>query len=485
MNKELRRVSLVVLAMFAALLISTTTIQVFQSDALGKDPRNTRTRLDSYAMERGQIILSDGTVLAQSTKSDDEFRWQRSYPQNSLYSGVTGYFNPVLGSTGIENATNEYLSGTSNSQFLSDLARIVSGQEPKGDAVELTLNPAAQKAAADALGTRRGAVVAIEPSTGRILANYTSPGYDPNQLATNNIEQAKANYATLNADPLTPLINRAQSGNLNPPGSTFKIVVAAAALASGKYTAESEFPNPLYYELPGSSSRVYNFTRAKCGSGDTVTLAEAIRQSCNVPMAELGVELGDDAIREMAEKFGFNQKLSIPTNVQSSVYPENPDPAQTALTAFGQGDVRTSPLQMAMVSAAIGNSGVLRQPTLVSRVLGSNLDVVKTFDAETLATALTPEVASELTKIMVAGVASGQANNARIEGVDVAGKTGTAQNGENDPYTLWFTGFAPAVNPEVAVAVVVENDADLGHHSSGNTIASPIAKKVIEAVLNK
>lgn len=471
--------------MFMALLVSTTIIQMFQAEALAKDERNTRVRLDGYAMERGQIILADGTVLAQSQPSTDEFKWQRSYAQSNLYSNVTGYYNPVLGSTGIESVMNEYLSGTSNSQFFSELSRIISGQKPKGDAVELSLDPRVQQAAADALGTRRGAVVAIEPATGRILANYTSPGFDANSIATNNTEAARKAYADLEANPLTPLINRAQSGNLNPPGSTFKIVVAAAALASGKYTAESEFPNTVTFTLPGSSSQVYNFTRGKCGPGDTVTLAEAIRLSCNVPMAELGVALGDKAIRDMAEKFGFNTKLAIPTPTQPSVYPLTPDPAQTALSAFGQGDVRASPLQMAMVSAAIGNGGVLMKPSLVDRVVGTNLAVVKSFDAETLATALTPEVAKEMTRIMVAGVASGQANNARIEGVDVAGKTGTAQNGVNDPYTLWFTGFAPAVNPEVAVAVVVENDANLGHHSSGNVISSPIAKKVIEAVLNK
>lgn len=485
MHKELRRVGVVVVGMFAALFISTTLIQAVQADNLAKDSRNTRILNDSYQIERGPIVLADGTVIAESVPSDDQFRFQRSYPQGSLYSGVTGYFNPVQGATGIEYAMNDYLSGTSNSQFLADLGRIFDGQPQRGSRVELSLDSTVQQAASDALGDLRGAVVAIEPQTGRILAMVTSPGFDPNGMAAHDNSAVTSLYNELIADPQDPLINRAISGNLNPPGSSFKVVVAAAALASGNYTPESEFDNPESLTLPGTNTRVYNFTRGKCGPGDTVTLAEAIRQSCNVPLAELGMALGADALREQAEKFGFNQKLSIPLAVEPSVYPKDGNVPNTAMSAFGQWDVRTSPLQMAMVSAAIANGGELKKPSLVDRVIGPNLEVVKTFDSETLNNAVTPEVATQLTQIMVAGVATGQANNARIDGVDVAGKTGTAENGNNEPYSLWFTGFAPAENPRVAVAVVVENDANLGYHTSGNRISSPIAKKVIEAVLNK
>ncbi|GAB3615604.1 penicillin-binding transpeptidase domain-containing protein [Okibacterium endophyticum] len=484
MNKELKRVGFVVLAMFLALFGSTTIIQVVQADALIGDARNTRALYQSYDTERG-AILADGQVIAQSVPTGDEFVFQREYPLGELYAAVTGYYNPTQGSMGIEQSMNEYLSGSSNSQFFDTINRIIAGQPPKGAAVELTIDPVVQQAAWDALGDLQGAVVAIEPSTGRILAMVSKPTYDPNVLATHNIPQMVETYKALNADPLHPLINRAIGGDLNPPGSTFKVVVAAAALASGDYTPDSQFANPAQLRLPGTNSIVTNFTRGTCGSGETVTLAEAIRLSCNIPMAELAMELGDDAIREMADKFGFNQSMDIPTTTEASIYPPGLDEPQTGLTGFGQWEVRASPLQMALVSAGIANGGTLMQPTLVDEVIGSNLQPLLQHEPSVLSEVLDEDVALDLTAMMVAGVESGQASNARIEGVDVAGKTGTAENGESNPYTLWFTGFAPAENPEVAVAVVVENDANLGHHSYGDAIASPIAKTVIEAVLNK
>ncbi|MBG6237601.1 peptidoglycan glycosyltransferase [Mycetocola sp. CAN_C7] len=484
MNRELKRVSVVILVMFLALFGSTTVIQAFQADALQLDARNTRALYDSYDTERGPI-LAGSTVIAQSVPTGDRFVFQREYPEGALYAPVTGYFNPTQGSAGIEQYMNDYLSGTSNSQFLDGINRIVAGQAPKGAAVEVTIDPTVQQAAFDALGDRQGAVVAVEPSTGRILAMVSTPTYDPNLLASHDAQSVISTYAALEDDPLTPLINRATGGNMNPPGSTFKIVVAAAAIASGEYTPESTFDNPASLTLPGSSAVVYNWTRTTCGPGETVTLAEAIRQSCNIPLAELGMELGDEALREQAEKFGFNSEMALPTPTGVSVYPSDLDEAQTGLSAFGQFEVRASPLQMALVSAGIANDGTVMQPTLVDRVTGRNLEVLKTFEPQVMSEALTEEQCVPLTDMMVEGVAVGQSNGARIEGVDVAGKTGTAQNGTDEPYSLWFTGFAPAENPEVAVAVVVENDGNLGRHSSGNIVAAPIAKKVIEAVLNK
>jgi peptidoglycan glycosyltransferase len=485
MNRELRRLSVVVLAMFLALFGSTTVIQVIQAEALTKDARNTRALYDSYNVERGAILASDGTVVAQSVPTGDKYVYQRQYPQGDLYSAVTGYYNPTQGTTGIERSMNEYLSGTSNTQFFDTLNRIVAGQAPRGAAVELTIDPAVQKTASDALGDRRGAVVAMNPKTGKILAMVTSPDYDPNTLASHDTKQVLEQYRALTDDPLQPLINRAIQGNMNPPGSTFKLVVVSAALSTGDYTPETELPNPVSYTLPGTSTEVFNFTRGACGPGDTVTIAEALRQSCNVPMAELGIKLGDDTIRAEAEKFGFNSGFDIPTTVQRSVYPDNLNAPQTGLSAFGQSDVRATPMQMAMVSAGIANGGNVMNPSLVDRVVGRNFEALQTFEPSVKSTAISEDVAKQMTQMMIANVDTGQANNARIEGVDVAGKTGTAQNGDNDPYTLWFTGFAPAANPEVAVAVVVENDGNLGRHSSGNIVASPIAKKVMEAVLNK
>ncbi|MET1051950.1 MAG: penicillin-binding transpeptidase domain-containing protein [Mycetocola sp.] len=489
MNRELKRVSAVVLVMFLALFGSTTVIQAFQADALRLDARNTRALYDSYDTERGPI-LAGSTVIAESVPTGDQFVFQRQYPQGELYAPVTGFFNPTQGSAGLEQYMNDYLSGTSNSQFLDGINRIVAGQAPKGAAVEVTIDPVVQEAAFEALGDRQGAVVAIEPSTGRILAMVSTPTYDPNSLASHDSKSVISTYAALEDDPLDPLVNRATSGDMNPPGSSFKVIVAAAALASGDYTPESTFDNPASLKLPGSDAVVNNFTRSTCGPGDTVTLAEALRQSCNIPFAELGMELGDDALREQAEKFGFNSEMALPTPTGISVYPSDLDAAQTGLTSFGQFEVRATPLQMALVSAGIANDGTVMQPTLVDQVTGRNLEVLKSFEPQVMSEALTEEQCVPLTEMMISAVSDGQSNGARIEGVDVAGKTGTAQNGTSEsgadePYSLWFTGFAPAENPEVAVAVVVENDGNLGRHSSGNIVASPIAKKVIEAVLNK
>lgn len=484
MNKQLKRISIVVLAMFTALVVSTTLIQVFQADRLAADGRNTRTLYDSYGVERGPILAGD-TVIAKSEPSNDQYEFKRNYPDGKLYSPITGYFNQTQGSSGLEKSMNDYLSGTSNTQFLDSLNRIVTDQPPAGAAVETSIDPKVQQAAGEALGDLQGAIVAMEPSTGRILAMTTSPDYDPNRLASHNSDDVIAAYNELVNEPSQPLINRATGGNLNPPGSTFKIVVAAAAFASGDYTPDSTLPNPQSLTLPGSSATVYNWTRTTCGSGDTVTIREAIRQSCNVPLAELGMKLGDDTIKAMAEQLGFNQAFELPTETTASSYPNTNSEAETGLSAFGQMNVRATPLQMALVSAAIANKGKLMTPTLVDRVTGSNLQALETTTPSQFSEAFTPEVAEMLNEVMVNGVANGQSSNAKIEGVDVAGKTGTAQNGDDNPYTLWFTGFAPANDPKVAVAVVIENDANLGYHSSGNIVAAPIAKKVIEAVLNK
>ncbi len=484
MTKELRRLSIVMLFMFIALFASTSFIQVVQADALAQNGNNKRTQLDSYEIQRGAIIV-DGVTIASSVPSDDRYQYQRVYADAPMWAPVTGYFNAALDSrTGIEQALNADLSGTGSSAFLSEIDRILSGQPQQGYNVELSLDAAAQKAAYDALGSMKGAVVAIEPSTGRILALVSTPGFDTNLLATHDADAANATYDQLSDDPLKPLSNRAIAGDLNPPGSTFKLVVAAAAYASGEYSPDSTLPNPVTYTLPGSSNRVSNAWGGTCGPGETVSIAEAIRLSCNIPMAELAVELGDDAIREMAEKFGYNRSFDIPLTSTPSSYPRALDDAQTALSGFGQGQVTATPLQIAMISAGIANDGVVMNPRMVDQVIGDDLSVVRSGEDSEFGRALESDVADEVTEAMVASVSTGAAQGARIDGIDVAGKTGTAENG-NKPHTLWFTGFAPADDPAVAVAVVVEDGGGQGQSGSGDTIAAPIAKKVIEAVLGR
>jgi peptidoglycan glycosyltransferase len=478
-NRELKRVSIAVLLMFVALLCSTTVITVFQVDSLRADPRNVRTIYDSYSAERGPILVQ-GQPVAESKPSKDKYNFQRVYKNPELYSAVTGYFTLNQGNTGIEGALNAYLSGNDNNQFLDKMNAILTGKNPQGAAVEATINPKAQQAAWDALGTNSGAVVALNPKTGAILAMVSKPAYDPNLLAAHDSNTIITNYKKLLADPTNPLINRAISGNLYHPGSVFKLVVASAAIDSGKFNPDSEFPNPLTLKLPGSSTSITNAGGENCSGTPTVTIATALRLSCNIPFAQLGAALGSAEISKYAKAYGFSQKLAIPMSVTPSTYPENTDAARVMLSSFGQDEDRVTPLQVAMVTAAIANGGTLMKPTLVNKITAPDLTIVQEYQAEVLGQPISNQTSATLTQLMVANVNNGAASNARINGVDVAGKTGTAQNGEGRKYTLWFTGFAPAIDPQIAVAVVVENGT-----SFGNAVAAPIARAVIEAVLNK
>ncbi|MDH6235462.1 penicillin-binding protein 2 [Cryobacterium sp. CG_9.6] len=483
MNRELKRVSVVVMLMFVALLSSTSIVQAFQADNLSADARNTRTLLDSYSVERGAILVN-GEPIAQSLPSDDDFKFLRTYSNGALYAPITGFI-PINGApTGLEHALNGELTGTSNAQFFDKLSALVTGVDPKGAAVETTIDPVAQQAAWDALGDKTGSVVVMEPTTGRILAMVSKPSFDSNLLSVHNNADVSNSYQALLDDAGDPLINRAIN-SLNPPGSVFKLVVVTAALESGNFTPESTFPNPATFQLPGSTSLVTNSGGGTCGAGETVTIATALRLSCNIPMAELGLQLGDDAIRETAEKFGFNSTFTTPLKATQSVYPESLNDAQTALSAFGQTDVRATPLQMAVVSSAIANGGVAMKPNLVEEILAPDLSPLQSFSPEEFGRVMSTETAATLNAMMVNGVQDGAASNARIDGVQVAGKTGTAENGSTDPYTLWFTGFAPADDPQYAITVLIEDGGGMDQTGFGNLLAAPVAQQVLEAVLNK
>ncbi|WP_242088006.1 peptidoglycan D,D-transpeptidase FtsI family protein [Microbacterium lacticum] len=485
MTRELKRLSIIMVVMFFGLFGATSWIQVVQAQTLAENPENRRTLYDSFEVQRGSIIAGD-EVIASSVPTDDIYSWQRQYADAPMWAPVTGYINPVLQSaTGIEQAMNRELSGTASSQFLSRVDQIITGQPPRGSNVLLTLDPALQRVATEALGSYQGAVVAIEPSTGRVLAMVTSPSYDTNTLAVHDSAAVNTTYHELLNAAVDPLANRTID-TLNPPGSTFKLVVASAALASGKFTPDSTFANPSSYVLPGTSTAIHNFDGNTCGPGDQVSLATALRLSCNIPMAQLAVALGDDAIRDEAKKYGFNTRFDIPLAVSASNYPEGSlSDDQTAQTGYGQLDVKATPLQIAMVSAGIANHGIVMNPRMVDRVVAPDLTVQQTFENTEFGRALSEQDAATMTSLMIANVSNGAASGARIEGVDVAGKTGTAEHGPGDPYTLWFTGFAPADDPTVAVAVMIEDGGGLGQSGTSNGIAAPIAKKVIEAVLSR
>jgi peptidoglycan glycosyltransferase len=484
MNREIKRVSTIVLVMFLALLVSTSILQVFQADALGTDARNTRALNDSYSAQRGAILVA-GQPIAQSVPSKDVYKWQRVYSNGPLYSAVTGFF-PINGEpTGLEGALNAKLSGSSNSQFFDRINAILTGKSPQGATVQTTIDPVAQQAAWNALGDNQGAVVLLQPKTGKILAMVSKPSYDPNALASHDGKAVDTTYNQLLTAPGDPLINRTIGGNLNPPGSTFKPVMSSAALGTGQYTKDSQLPNVASLPLPGSGTVVKNDSLTTCGPGATVSIATAQILSCNIPFAELGMQLKPEVIKDQAEKFGFNTSFDIPIPVEKSIYPLYTDPAQRALGSFGQMSDRATPMQMAMVSAAIANGGTLMTPNLVDTIRSADMQTQESFQPKEFSHPLTQQNADVIKQMMVDGVDHGVASNARIDGVQVGGKTGTAQNGENDPYTLWFTGFAPANDPEFAVAVVVENGGGQGQNGTGNSIAAPIARKVLEAVLNK
>ena len=481
MTKELRRVSLVVAAMFISLFISATFLQGVNTEALADDPRNVRNIYESYKTQRGPILV-DGKAIASSIPSDNAYRYLRVY-ENEIYSAVTGYFSVFRGATGIESSANSYLSGQSSSQFFEQVNAVLSGNPVTGAAVELTIDPVLQQAAWDALGSYRGALIAIDPNTGNILAMVSKPGFDANRVAGHSSKKVTENYDALQDDPAKPLINKTIGGDLYHPGSVFKLVVAAAALESGEYTNKSTFENPVSVQLPNSTSEVFNSSRRACGPGADVTLIYAMRFSCNVPFVELGLALGQDRLRAQAELFGFGKEIKVPMLATPSIFPEEMDNAQLGLSSFGQYDVRVTPLQMALISASIANGGLMMQPNLIESVISRNLSVIAAPEPEVLAQPITAATADALKKQMVQSVTRGVASNASVSGFKVAGKTGTAENGAGQRVTLWFTGFAPATNPRVAIALVIEDGGGRDSGASGNATAAPVARSFFQAVL--
>jgi penicillin-binding protein A len=482
-NAPIRRLSGVIALLFCALLVSSTAIQFFQAKSLQDRPGNRRTLLADYARERGQILVG-GTPVAKSVPTKDELKWLRTYPQGELYSHVTGYYSFTYGAGGgLEGADNDLLSGSSDELFYRRVTDILTGKEQTGASLELTINPAAQKAAEKALGDQRGAVVALDPSNGEILALVSHPAYDPSVLSSHDTTKVQAAWERLNGDKSRPMVDRAIGGDLYPPGSTFKVVTAAAALESGKFTEESQIPGPATLDLPQTTVNLPNDDHQPCGPGNKTSLKHALVVSCNTAFGWLGMELGADALRSQAAKFGFGDKLEIPMSVTPSKVPEELNKPQTAQSAIGQYDVRVTPLQMAMVSAAVANNGVVMQPHLVRRVLSSDLEVIDQPDPVQLSQAISPDSAAALTRMMEGVVTSGTGTAAQIPGVDVAGKTGTAQHGKGLAPHAWFISFAPAQGAKVAVAVVVEDGGKLGNEAFGGKVAAPIAKSVMQAVL--
>ena len=479
MNRPLRHVWLVISVLFVLLFTSTTYFQVVAKDRLNAHSQNDRTLYNEYGRHRGAIVV-DGHPIALSETSDDTYGYLRTYDPGQMYAPASGYYSVLYGFTGVERSLNDTLSGEADALFYHRISDILSGRQGQGATVDLTLDAGAQEAAWNALDGRRGAVVALDPETGAVLAMVSAPSYDPNRLASHDRASVQDAWTELNEDPDRPLTNRAIGGDLYPPGSSFKLVVAASALESGKYTADSEIPGPGTWTLPNSSAVMNNHAGGNteaCGPDDASTLADALRQSCNTSFAMLGVDLGEDQLRETAEGFGFGQRQEIPMSVTPSTMGEGMDDAQIASSSIGQYETRVTPLQMAMVAGAFANDGVVMQPQLVDAVRTSDLSTVAELTPKEVGQPLSAANAAEMRTMMVGVVEDGTGTAAAIPGVEVGGKTGTAEWGEGRAPHSWYVGYAQQGDRKIAVAVVVEEG------GYGSQTAAPIAKDVMEAVI--
>ncbi|NCD18681.1 MAG: penicillin-binding protein 2 [Actinobacteria bacterium] len=484
MNLPLRRLGTVIGVMLIALMLSTTSIQFFQAPGLNSDSRNVRTIYREFGRDRGPIIVGEESV-AWSVPIDDVYAFQRVYDPGSLYAHVTGYFSTAFNaSTGIERWSNDVLGGTADSLLLSRIQDLFTGRQPQGGSVELTIDPGLQQVAADALAGQRGAVVALDPATGAILALHSSPSFDPNALATHDREAATNAWEALLDDPEKPLENRGTGTILYPPGSTFKVLVTAAWLElDPSRDTTSVVPTPAELQLPQSTSIVRNPGRTNCGGSDTGELVFAFKESCNTTFAQLAMDLGEQQLAAMTADFGFDQPLNVPLTVNPSIYPDTASDAEVALTGIGQFDVRVSVIQMAMVAAAVANDGRLMQPYLVATERDADLAVISRTEPEVFSEPISAETASELTALMTAVVESGTGTPAQVGGVTVAGKTGTAETGNEQDQHAWMIAFAPAEDPQVAVAVLLENGGRDGSAAYGGSSAGPIVRRLVEAAV--
>ncbi|GAA3609044.1 penicillin-binding transpeptidase domain-containing protein [Kineosporia mesophila] len=482
MNSPIRRLAAVVTLLFASLFISVTYIQVVSAKELEEKPTNIRTLYKERSRERGNIMVGNKAV-ATSEPSDDLYQYLRKYNSAAMYAPITGFYSVVNGAFGLESAENDYLSGSSDELFIRNLGGLLTGEQAQGATIETTINAKAQKAAWDALGDQDGAAIALDPETGDILTMVSKPSYNPNNLATHDIDKAKASYKKLNADELEPLLNRTIR-QLYAPGSTFKIITSAAALSNG-WSADStaNLTGVARLDLPETTATLPNDDGLPCAGG-TPTLRQALEKSCNTTYGQLGMDLGQETLSEQAAKFGFGQALTVPQTVVKSVFPSDLNKPQLAQSAIGQFSVRATPLQVAMLSAGVVNGGVVMRPNLVAKVTSADGKTVSEPSPEEFSEAVTPEVADSLKSMMVSVVTDGTGRPAQISGITVGGKTGTAQTAEGQNPDVWFTCFGEKDGKKIAVAVVVEDGGRLGSEAFGSTVAAPIAKAVMEAVLS-
>ncbi len=475
MNRPIRRVAVVAALMFLALLVNASFLTVVRGDDLNANARNRRARDAEFAMNRGAILVGNTPVARTTATSSGRFEYARSYSNGPLYAPVTGYYSYDFARTGLESSYNTQLSGTDDSQFFNRLMNTFTGAKPAGASLQTTINAKAQQAARDGLGDRTGAVVALDVKTGAVLAMVSTPSYDPNDLSSTDLSKAQTAWKKLVADGTYPMSNRA-SREVYPPGSTFKIVTAAAALEDGM-KADSTIASPASLRLPLTTTDLTN--EVDCG-GATSTIDHALQVSCNTAFANIGLKLGADKLRAQADKFGFDASLEGDLNPAVSRFPSNPNQPQVAMSAIGQFDVAASPLQMAVVAAAVAHDGQVMQPYLVQEVRNPDLSVLSSHEPKKLQSAMTPANAQALQKMMVNVVTNGTGRRAQVDGVTVGGKTGTAQSDPQRPPYAWFVGFAK--DPDVAVAVFIQDAKVERSEIAGGALAGPVFASVVEAL---
>jgi penicillin-binding protein A len=475
-NAPLRRVAISVLVLFTLLIVNVNVIQVVRSDELRSDGRNTRVLVEEYDSERGSIVAG-GTEIANSVPTDDALTYLRQYADGPVFAPVTGYYSLIYGNAQMERAADDVLSGNDARLFTRRLADLFTGRDPSGGDVVLTLDPAVQEAAMAGLEGVTGAVVALDPSTGAVLGMASTPTYDPNRLSSHDPAAIRAYADQLGSQEIDPRLNRAINARYSP-GSIFKVVVSAAALSSGQYTPDTVIPAPQELVLPGTRTALENFGGSACDPSGRQSLIEALTISCNTAFAQLGIDLGEDRVREMAEAFGIDgEGMEIPLTVDGSTIGEIQNDAELGVSSIGQQDVQLTPLQAAMIASAVADDGTLMRPYLVDQVRAPDLSVIDQTDPEELSQPVSADVADQLTEMMTSVVENGSGRRARIPGVTVAGKTGTAENA--GPDHNWFIGFAPADDPQIAVAVFVANGG-----GTGGDVSAPIARDVMQAYLD-
>ncbi len=484
MNARIRRSGLLITAAFVVLFGMLNWLQIVSAKELYNDPRNFRRIVRDYANPRGPIVDSEGLAVAVSVPADNQYDFLRTYPYGPLFGNVTGFYSFQFGASGIEDVFNDELTGRDPDVGAADLLGLLQGEVHTGT-VQLSIDARAQELARQALAGRRGSVVVLDTRTGAVVALYQEPGFDPTVISGHDVDAAKRDDAALAASNPDPRLARSFR-EIYPPGSTFKIVTAAAALTFGIANPDTEFPVLTELDLPLTDRTLSNFGGSACGG----SLRDSFARSCNTVFAQLGLDLNEDLVKSLqawgiGESIPFDLRAARATRPAAGTFRDNAP--LFAQAAIGQGEISVSPLQMAMIAATVANGGQMMRPYVVQRVLDVDADIVAETAPEIWRTPITADVAAIMRDLMVGVVDRGTGSAARIEGVSVAGKTGTAQVQSADPHA-WFVGFAPAdatlTQRQYAIAVLIENGGDLGSEATGGRLSAPVAQQVLSGLIS-